>query len=577
MKTRYEEACAAIESGAKPDSERLRELFQTDWDYNMREYPEEATYCGFPGQNDRWTDLSLEAIERRKRELHAPLRALLKINKEKLAPEEQLSHELFRYKCEMEIENSRFSSEYLRINHIWGLQHSLTNVLDMAPKFTLKDIADIVSRLNSFGRITEQTVVLLEKGLASGITTPKVTLGHVLTQIDNLLSAGPEESPVLEPIKDLPSSLPEAEARKLRADAQEALAAEVLPALARLKRFLSETYIPAARDTIAWSDLPGGAEWYAFTVRYLTTSRLSPREIHEAGLAEVERINTLMEETVREAGFDGSCEEFFRLLRSEPRFYYDREEDLLAGYRDLCKRVDPELIRIFGTLPRQPYGVKPVPDYMAKSQPAAFYQGGSVRAGRPGYFLVNTSELKSRPKWEMEALALHEAVPGHHLQIALAAEMESVPEFRKYSFYGAFIEGWALYAEGLGYELGLYRDVYSRFGQLASEMWRAVRLVVDTGLHAFGWSRQRAIDYFYDNAASSEHNAIVEVDRYLVLPAQALTYKIGELKIRELRQWASRTSGGSFDLRAFHDEVLRHGALPLDVLEGLIRKWAGQL
>lgn len=571
--TPFEQTCEALRYSARPDSERLQELFRAEWDYRMGEYPEEATFAGHPGGNDRWTDLSLDAIKRRKRELHAPLRVLLSINRENLNGEQRLSYDLLRYNYESAVEGSRFPSEYLQVTQMDGVQQTLVRVLDAMPKFTLRDARDFVARLNSFGALVDQTIALLEKGIAEGVTTPKIALGYVLRQIDNLLARGPEDSPVIEPWKDFSPALPEKEMAELRHAAGEALRTAVIPALRRLRTFIAGKYMPGARETIAMRDLPGGAEWYDFAVRSLTTTRLSPREIHEIGLSEVSRIHLEMEKVIRDSGFEGSCEEFLEYLRTDSRFCYDRKEDLLAGYRNICKKADPELIKIFGTLPRQPYGIKPIPEYAAKSQPAAFYEPGSTKAGRPGYFLVNTSQLKSRPQWEMESLALHEAVPGHHLQIALADEIENAPEFRRRAFYGAFIEGWALYAESLGYEMGFYRDVHSRFGQLTSEMWRAVRLVVDTGIHAMGWSRRQAIDYFYENAASSKHNAVVEVDRYIVLPAQALTYKIGQLKIRGLREWAARELGDRFDLRSFHDETLRHGSIPLDILESLIKEW----
>jgi uncharacterized protein (DUF885 family) len=277
---------------------------------------------------------------------------------------------------------------------------------------------------------------------------------------------------------------------------------------------------------------------------------------------------------VREgSGFTGGFAEFMSFLRTDPRFFYERAEDLLTGYRDICKRADPELVRLFATLPRLPYGVVPVPAYAEKSQTTAYYEPGSPAAGRPGYFFANTYDLRARPKWEMEALALHEAVPGHHLQIALAQEMPGVPEFRKHGFYTAFIEGWGLYAEALGAEMGFYSDRYARFGQLTYEVWRAIRLVLDTGMHAFGWPRDKALAYFEENAGKAEHDIVVEVDRYIVWPGQALAYKIGELKIKELRARAASALGAAFDVRAFHDEVLGAGAVPLDLLESRLDSW----
>jgi uncharacterized protein (DUF885 family) len=369
----------------------------------------------------------------------------------------------------------------------------------------------------------------------------------------------------------------EPDRERLRRAAGEAYRAEVAPAYLRLHRYFTETYLPRTRETIALSDLPDGEAWYAFNVRQSTTTGLTPREIHELGLEEVRRIRAEMDRAQAQSGFRGSFSEFMAFLRSDPRFFFERAEDLLRGYRDICKRADPELVKLFATLPRLPYGVVPVPAYAEKSQTTAYYEPGSPAAGRPGYFFANTYDLRARPKWEMEALALHESVPGHHLQIALAQELAAVPEFRKHGFYTAFIEGWGLYAEALGGEMGFYTDLYARFGQLTYEVWRAIRLVVDTGMHAFHWSRERAIAYFEENAGKAAHDIVVEVDRYIVWPGQALAYKIGELRIKELRARASAALGEAFDVRAFHDQVLGSGALPLDVLEARIDSWIARM
>ena len=340
-----------------------------------------------------------------------------------------------------------------------------------------------------------------------------------------------------------------------------------------MHKFLTERYIPNCRESIACGALPNGKAWYQHQIYSSTTTDLTPKQIHAIGLSEVKRIRAEMEKIKTQTGFKGSLTEFFKFLRTDKQFYYERGTQLLAGYRDISKRADPELIKLFGHLPRQPYGVRPVPSYIERSVTTAYYQPGSTTAARPGYFYANTYNLAVRPKWEMEALTLHEAVPGHHLQLAIADELTGLPTFRKYARYTAYVEGWALYAESLGTEMGFYKDPYSKFGQLTYEMWRAIRLVVDTGMHALGWSRQRAIDYFKTNAGKTEHDIIVEVDRYIVWPGQALAYKMGELKIKSLRARAEKVLGDKFDIRGFHDELLRHGAIPLSILETQVEAW----
>jgi uncharacterized protein (DUF885 family) len=374
----------------------------------------------------------------------------------------------------------------------------------------------------------------------------------------------------------MPAAIAADRREALKADAAKALAAQVLPAFRRLHDFLATEYVPHCRDSIAATALPDGQAWYAYSVRASTTTRLTPKQIHEIGLEEVKTIRAEMELVMRAAGFDRDLAAFFAFLRSDPRFFYSRPEELLAGYREIAKRADPEVIRLFGRLPRLPYGVIAMPERSAASKTAGAYEGGSLAAGRPGYFYANLSAVNTRPKWEMEALVLHEAVPGHHLQIALAQEQADLPDFRRHGGYDAFTEGWGLYAETLGYDMGFYKDPYAHFGALNYQMWRAIRLVIDTGIHAFGWSRQQAIDYFKANSAKSEREIAVEVDRYVVSPGQALSYKIGQRKFLELRARATRELGAAFDLRLFHDAVLADGSLPLDMLDARIDAWIAQ-
>lgn len=559
------------------DSARLHELFRTNWEYQMQEFPEFATDVGYPGQNARWTDYSLAAIARRKRELAAPLAVIRSIRRDRLSPADRLNYDLFARGLEERIAASRFPDEYLAITQLNGVQQDVPQLLGRMPAATVRDYEDIVARLNALPTLIDQTLVLLAKGLETGITPPRITLRDVPAQIRALTPDDPLASPLLQPFREFPPAVPVPERERLRAAAVAAYTARVAPAYRRLYDYVVGTYLPGARETVGMSALPDGAAWYALKVRQYTTTALTPRDIHELGLREVARIRAQMDSVIASTGFQGSFADFARFLRTDPRFFYADSASLVRGYRDIAKRIDPELIHLFGKLPRLPYGVTTIPSFTAKSQTTAYYQPGSPDAGRPGWFYVNTYDLQSRPIWEMEALTLHEAVPGHHLQIALAQELAGVPEFRRYGGYTAFVEGWGLYAESLGGELGLYRDPYSRFGQLTYEMWRAVRLVLDTGLHAMGWSREQAIAYFQANAPKAEQDITVEVDRYLVWPGQALAYKIGQLKLRELRDWAAAELGPTFDLRAFHDAVLANGALPLDVLEAQVRAWVASV
>ena len=397
-----------------------------------------------------------------------------------------------------------------------------------------------------------------------------------VAQAGAILTDDPAKSPFLGAFRSMPAAIPADRREALKAKAARALTTQVVPAFRRLRDFLAGEYVPGCRDSLAMTALPDGRDWYARAVFLSTTTRLGPKQIHEIGLEEVKQIRGEMERVMRETGFDRDLGAFFEFLRTDPRFFFSRPEDLLAGYREIAKRADPEMVRLFGRLPRLPYGVVAVPEQSAASRTAGMYEGGSLAAGRPGYFYANLSAVSTRPKWEMEALVLHEAVPGHHLQMALAQEQPDVPDFRKHVSYDAFGEGWGLYAETLGYEMGFYKDPCAHFGALNYQMWRAIRLVVDTGIHALGWSRQQAIDYFKANAAKSEREITVEVDRYIASPGQALAYKIGQRKFQELRERAARELGPSFDLRQFHDAVLAEGALPLDVLEARIVEWIAQ-
>jgi uncharacterized protein (DUF885 family) len=557
------------------ESERLRRLFDLAWEVRLQESPEFATEVGAPGANDRWDDRSQAAIDRRRDISRKMLAAAESFDRLKLTDAERLDLDLLRNRLQREIDGYRFPGELLAIHQRSGVQQNVPRLLAIAPAATARDYDGLLARLRALPALVDQTIALLDRGLAAGVTPPRITLRDVPDQVRTLLTDDPMQSALMKPFREIPASVPPDDRVRITRDALHAYQDQAAPAFRKLLQYLTETYIPRARTTIGISALPDGADWYAWLVRRSTTTDMTPQQIHDLGLSEVKRIRAEMDKVIAATGFKGTFEEFSRFLRTDPRFFYDKPEDLVDGYRIIAKRADPELAHLFGTLPRLPYGVAVIPDYEAKSQTTAYYDDGSPAAGRPGTYFVNTYDLKSRPKWEMEALTLHEAVPGHHLQISLAQELQNVPEWRKHNNYTAFGEGWGLYAESLGTEMGFYKDPYSKFGQLTYEMWRAIRLVVDTGLHSKGWTREQAIDYFKANAAKTEHDIEVEVDRYITSPGQAVAYKIGELKIKELRAYAEKELGPAFDIRAFHDQVLGHGAVPLDVLEKNIKEWVG--
>ncbi len=564
---------------------RFRAYLAEDWRRWMEQAPEVATTVGFPGVNDRWSDDSSQGIASRQRHLEESARRLARIEPKRLSPPERLNHRLYRGLLTTALAGRRFGDDPLPFHfgiprNLWmplsqmdGLHIAAGQLLGLQPRRSVPDLEAIVARLRALPVAVDQLLALLEDGRRRGVTPPRVAIRGVPDQVAGLLPEDPAASPMLEPMGERPSAVAAEAFDRLAAQARDAYLQQARPAFQKLHRYLVETYLPGARTTIAAGDLPDGRAAYDHHVRWVTTVDLTPEQIHGIGLAEVQRTRGEIEQLVRSTGFSGTLPEFHRFLRTDPRFLPSSAETYLDAYRVLAKRIDPELARHFGTLPRLPYGVQAVPAFQAPSSPAAYYIVGSPPDGRPGNFYANTHDLSQRPTWRMESLTLHEAVPGHHLQMALTGELEGLPEFRRHSAETAFVEGWGLYAETLGEELGLYKDPYARFGALDHDIWRSIRLVVDTGMHALGWSRDQAIAFFRENTGMSPLDIEVEVDRYLVMPAQALAYKIGQLKFRELRTLAERELGERFDERSFHDVVLLEGGLPLGEVEARVRAW----
>lgn len=552
---------------------RLNSFYDLYWDYLMKTYPEWATYQGYPGQNDRWTDRSFAGVEKRKLETQATLKALSTLSEQGLQGEDLLNYRLLRLRLQEEVDNFKFPEHLLAIDQMGGIHADMSDLFMMAPKTTKKDYQDMLKRLQAAPLAIDQTMELLQQGLKSKVTQPKITLAGLPSQFEKLLTEKIEDSPISNAFAEIkPDVMSTAEAAAVQTQAKEIIATKIYPSLKKLRDFLIKEYIPNCRESIGWSTLPDGQNWYNARIKAQTTVDLTSEQIHQLGLSEVSRIQKEMAQVRQQLKFGGSEKQFNETLK-DSKFYFTKESDLLDKFRAIGKTIDPELPKFFGRLPQLPYGVKEMPAFKAPNSPAAYYEGGSLQAGRSGFFIANTYDLKARPKWAMIDLTCHEAVPGHHLQISLAQELGPLPEFRKNMGYTSYVEGWALYSENLCDDMGLYKDAYDKYGQLSSELWRAVRLVVDTGIHAKGWTRDQATSYFRTAGPFAEQEIQSETNRYIVWAGQALAYKLGQLKILELREKAKKTLGEKFDIRKFHDEVLSSGALPLGVLDQKLTEW----
>jgi len=557
-------------------AKKLRALFDEDWEWELQHHPEAATLLGDNRFNDRLTDYSPEAIERSKTHEREVLARVQQIDRSRLSGQDVISYDLFLLDKKLLVDGFQYPTEYMPIDQMNGVQIALGQLAASTPFRSKKDYDDYLKRLASFSTQIDQLIALMKRGVETKWVPPAVPLRSVPGQIEGQITDDPTKSPFFDPFGRLPETIAANDRARLLESAKKVIAESLTPSFKRLDSFFKETYLPACRKDIAASSLPGGEGFYQYAIRRHTTTDLTAKQIHEIGKSEVARIHKEMEGIIHQVGFKGTFQEFLTFLRTDPRFYYTTADDLVAGYSYIAKRADGKLPQLFAELPRTPYGVKVIPDYEAPAQTTAYYQPSAADGSRAGLYMINTYKLDTRPRYEMEALTLHESVPGHHLQIARAQELKGLPDFRRNGGYTAYVEGWGLYAESLGSEMGFYSDPYSRFGQLTYEMWRACRLVVDTGMHAFGWSRQQAIDYMKENTAKTENDIIVEIDRYIVWPGQALAYKMGELKIKALRAKATKELGDRFDVRKFHNAVLDDGPLPLDLLESRINVWIAE-
>ena len=553
-------------------AEDFQALLDDTWEWQLTENPVRASRLGDRRFNDQWTDMSLDAIERRFGQQQEFLRRLRVIDSSQLSATDALNYDLFRRQLENSIDGHKFKSYLMPMSQRGGVQ-SLESTAETLRLSNVKDYEDWLARMTNIETVIEQTTELMEEGRKTGYMPPKILMERIPSQISSQLVEDPEMSPFFKVFGNMPGSIGEEDQARIKQLAKEVIDESIAPAYREFNNYFNEIYLPASRDSIGASSLPNGDAFYEYRTQFFTTTQMTPDEIHRLGLNEVKRIRDEMQLVIDELEFEGSFADFLHFLRTDPQFYYDTPEELFNGYLAVAKRIDPELVRLFGKLPRTPYGLRPIPDNIAPDTTTAYYNGPAADGSRPGYYYVNLYRPEVRPKYEMEVLSIHEAVPGHHLQISLQMEMEDMPNFRKYSGFTAFTEGWGLYSESLGYEMGFYQDPYSHFGALTYDMWRAVRLVVDTGMHYKGWTRQQAIDFFKDNAAKKEADIINEIDRYISWPGQALAYKIGQLTMLDLRRKAEQALGDDFDIKAFHDALLGGGAVPMQILQTRMNRW----
>ena len=553
-------------------TKQLYALFDAEWERGLRNNPTFASSQGDRRYNTEWTDNSLAAIEKRHRENISTLAKIAEISRSQLSVSDQLNYDLFKKNYEGSIEAHKFKRYLLPINQRGGIQ-TVQQSARFIPLKSVKDYEDWLIRLNKFPEQMNQTIALMREGKRQNIMWAKKVLERVPAQIDSQIVDSPEKSAFYSAFKKFPKTFSDTEKNRLQTKAKNIIATKIIPEYKRLRTFFVNEYLPSSYPKAGIWQHPQGEKFYSYLARSFTTTNMTPKEIHEKGLSEVARIRAVMEKIKTKVGFKGDLLAFFDHLRNDPKYFYKTPDELLQAYRAISKRIDPEVPKVIKTMPRMPYGVIPIPAQIAPDTTTAYYSRPAGDGSRPGYYYVNLYKPETRPKWEMMALSIHEAVPGHHLQIALQQELGEVPNFRKFGGYTAFTEGWGLYSESLGEDMGLYEDPYDKFGQLTYEMWRAIRLVVDTGMHYFKWDRQRAIDFFKANAPKTEQDIVNEIDRYISMPGQALAYKIGELKMQELRAKATKELGDKFDLREFHDVMLLSGAVPLDILERNVNVW----
>ena len=558
-------------------SAALENLVEAFFERRLKHDPLKATFIGDYRYNDRLAiRISPEYLAERRALDREYLDRLSGIDAAALSGQDRLTYDMFKRDREFALASAKFPSYLLPINHYRSFVHSFLQLGSgsSAHQFkTVKNYDDFLSRMDDFVVYMDQAISNMRAGMGKGIVNPRVSMEKVLPQMQSQVVGDVRDSVFFTPIQKMPANFSGADRQRLTVAFVDAITTKVIPAFKRVHDFIRDVYLPKTRETVGLNALPGGKEWYEFLVHRTTTTNLSPDEIHQIGLDEVVRIHSEMQSVMDEVGFSNDRLAFFEFLNTDEQFYFEEPDQLIQGYRDMSDHIASLTPKLFNIFPKADFEVRRTESFREQSAAGGNYRRGTPDGSRPGVFFANAYDISARPKWAMEALFLHEAIPGHHFQISIRQELESLPRFRRFGSYTVFSEGWALYAESLGKELGVYTDPYQYFGALNAELWRAIRLVVDTGLHSRGWSRDDVLNYMYENSAVKEARAVSEAERYIANPSQALSYKIGQLKIRELRDRAERTLGDAFDIREFHRAVLGDGALPLTTLEVKIERW----
>jgi len=572
-----EEAAIAGSDETVDESAQLAALFDEQFERNLELNPLSATSIGDDRFDDRMAISNSQEYRDADKALDEEFLArLLEIDRDALGYQEQLSYDIFRIRREQSLEGNQFPFHLQPMNQFRLMTNffvQLGSGKSMHPFKTVKNYEDWLSRADDI--LTNMDVAMdnMREGMQTGVVQPKVLMVKVVPQIEAHIVDSAEESNFWMPIENMPEEFSDEDRARLTAAFKDAIENRYVPAFERLNNFIGDDYIEASRETVGLGDQPNGEAWYQYMVKIRTTTEMTPDEIHQIGLNEVARIHGEMRGVMEEVGFEGDLKDFFEYTISDDQFFYDEPDDMIQGYRDMSANIEELSKKIFDISPKTAFEVRKVEAFREASASGGSYSSGTPDGSRPGIFYANTYDIKARPKWAMENLYLHEAIPGHHFQISLQRENEGLPQFRRFGGFTAYSEGWGLYAETLGKEIGVYEDPYSYFGSLNAELWRSIRLVVDTGLHAKGWSRQDVLDYMYANSAVAPARAISEAERFMAIPGQALAYKIGQLKIRELRDIAEERLGDGFDAKAFHLEILKDGAMPLSMLQTKVERW----